>query len=148
MHPEETRAARCTDGLGQPMDRDRAGIRGEDRVWAREPVDFPPQIVLDLEVLEDGLDDDVRVGDAFQPIGRLDPVQSLGGSFRREPSLGHRTVEISLDPRPAGLGARELRLIQHHRLADRSVHLGDAVAHETGAGHEDAFDRGRHGNGW
>ena len=30
------------------------------------------------------------------------------------------------------------------RQADRRVHLGDAVTHQPGAGHEDALDLGRH----
>ena len=41
--------------------------------------------------------------------------------------------------RPA-CGPREVRLVQDDLLADRGVDLGDAVAHQAGAGDEDALD--------
>ena len=43
-------------------DRDGGGVGGEDRVVPYELVERTEDLVLDLELLEDGLDDDVRVG--------------------------------------------------------------------------------------
>ena len=40
-----------------------------------------------------------------------------------------------------GRRAGEVRLVQDDPLADGRVDLGDAVAHQPGAGHEDALDR-------
>ena len=61
------------------------------------------------------------------PPGRAGPWRRRGRGCR--------------DPVAAGLGAREVRLVEVDREADRGVDLGDAVAHQPGAGHEDPFDR-------
>ena len=81
-------------------------------------------------------------------VGRLDPAERRVAVLRREPALGDGPIEVAGDPVAARLGAGELRLVQRHRLADRGVDLGDAVAHQPGARDEDPFDRGGHGNGW
>ena len=62
-------------------------------------------------------------------------------SSRGEPALRDGPLEVARDPVAAGLGARQLRLVQGHLLADRRVDLGDAVAHQPGAGDEHALDR-------
>ena len=58
-----------------------------------------------------------------------------------EPALGDGPLEVGGDPVPAGLGAREVGLVEDHGLADRRVDLGDPVAHQPRARHEDPLDR-------
>ena len=64
MHPDEPLATRSADRLGQPVDGDRRGVRGEDRVRRGQPVELAPERRLDRDVLEHGLDDEVGAGDA------------------------------------------------------------------------------------
>ena len=141
--PTNRAPARRGDRLGQPVDRDRARVRGEDRAGRRDAGRARAHSArLDGEVLEDRLDDEVRVG------GRA-PRSSVGddprrGSRRapsRQPALGDGPLEVAGDPVATGLGPREVRLVQRDLLADRRVDLGDAVAHQAGAGDEDPLDR-------
>ena len=76
-------------------------------------VELAPQALLDLEVLEDGLDDEVRVGDARRgrPSARSGPSVASRSSCV-EPALRDRPVEVAGDPLAAGLGPGEVRLVQ------------------------------------
>ena len=107
----------------------------------RDRVELAPQGRLDREVLEDGLDDEVGVGDAREVGGRLDAGERRVAVRLGEAALGDRAVQVAGDPIAARLGAREVRFVQDDRQADRRVDLGDAVAHQPGPGHEDPLDR-------
>ena len=104
-------------------------------------VEVAPQRRLDRDVLEHGLDDEVRVGGGGEVGGRFDAGERRVAVVLAEPALGDRTVQVAGDPVAAGLGAREVRLVQRHLAADRGVDLGDAVAHQPGPGHEHSLDR-------
>ena len=65
-----------------------------------------------------------------------------------EAALGDRPVQVARDPFASRLGARELRFVQDDRAADGRVDLGDPVAHQPGASHEDPLDRTRHARRW
>ena len=45
------------------LDRERRGVRGEDGLGGDELLDLGEDVLLDLELLEDGLDDPVAVGE-------------------------------------------------------------------------------------
>ena len=92
-------------------------------------------------VLEHGLDDEVGVGDSRDVVGRLDPGQRRVAVGSVEPTLVDGPLEVAGDPLAAGLGAREVRLVERDLLADRGMDLGDAVAHQPGARDEHALDR-------
>ena len=73
-----------------------------------------------------------------------DPRERRVALLGVEPALGDRALEVAGDPLPAGLGARERPARRASTcLADRRVDLGDAVAHQAGAGDEDPLDRHR-----
>ena len=74
-----------------------------------------------------------------------DPVQDRVPLLPSESALRHDLVEVGGNSLPAGNRARQLGLVENDLFADRGVDLGDAVAHEPGAGDEDTFDghRGR-----
>ena len=142
--PDEPLAPLAGDRLGQPADRDRARVRGEDRRRRRARVELAPQRALDAEVLEDRLDDEVRIGDrgrgrtsASTPAERR--VASLGASSR--PFATDRSRLPAIRSRPASARARSGSY--RSTLADRGMDLGDAMAHQPRTRHEDALDRHR-----
>ena len=98
---------------------------------------------LTAEVLEDRLDDEVGV--APRPRGRRSAAiraerrVALGRSSSR-PLATARSRLPAMRSRPASARARS-GSYSTTVLADRGVDLGDAVAHQPGAGHEHALDR-------
>ena len=111
--PMNRAASVAADGVGQPVDRDRARVRGEDRrrrgaarrARARAPC-------LTAEVLEHGLDDEVGVGRA-RPARRSASMRASVASRVRgvEPALGDRPLRgcrrsARGRPRPARAPAR------------------------------------------
>ncbi len=53
---------------GDLGDRDGGGVRGEHRVLADQLVEGAEDLVLDVELFEDGLDHDVGVGGASRSV--------------------------------------------------------------------------------
>ena len=68
------------DRLGQPVDRDRGRVRGEDRRRRRARVELAPERRLDVDVLEHGLDDEVGVA----PAASSSAVGRSGRGSRRD----------------------------------------------------------------
>ena len=99
---------------------------------------------LDVDVLEDRLDDEVGVGGASprSSVATMRP-RVASRSSAVELALGDGPLEVAGDPVAAGVGAREVGLVERDLLADRRVDLGDPVAHQAGAGDEDPLDRHR-----
>ena len=105
-------------------------------------VQLAPQRGLDGDVLEDRLDDEIRLGNSSpsRPWRRC-----ARGSRRarrpsacpwRRPARGCRRSDRDPPSARARSGSYSVDL-----LADRRVDLGDAVAHQAGAGDEDPLDR-------
>ena len=85
--------------------------------------------------------DEVRVGDGGRDRRRRDRAPASRRAPRRQRALVDRRSRLpAIRSRPASRPG-EVRLVQDDLLADRRVDLGDAVAHQAGAGHEDALDR-------
>ena len=127
--------------LGQPTDRDRARVRGEDRGRRRNAVELAPQRGLDGDVLEDRLDDEVRLGNSSPIVRGDDAPEGRVALGVRQLALGDGPLEVAGDPVATRGRAREIRLVERDLLADSRVDLGDAVAHQAGAGDEDPLDR-------
>ena len=104
-------------------------------------VQLAPQRGLDGDVLEDRLDDEVRLGNPSPVVGGDDAPEGRVALVVRQLALGDRPLEVAGDPVPTRGGTGEIRLVEHDLLADRRVDLGDAVAHQAGAGDEDPLDR-------
>ena len=131
------------DRRGEPVDRDRRGVRGEDRGGRGDPVEVGPQRGLDVDVLEHGLDDEVGVGGGREVVRGGDAGEdrvAVRGVERLFATARSRLPAIR--SRPASARA-SVRLVERDRLPGRGVDLGDAVAHEPGARHEDPLDRHR-----
>ena len=145
---EEVQAEEATRGpaIGarDALDRQRRGVRGQERVRGRRRVHLAEDLRLQLERLGRGLHHEVgvrhRVGDrrwwcargrpALASLGRvdlpqLDALVEVRADARRAPS--------SRPPRP------RRRAPTAHPAA--GAHLRDAVAHGAGAQHGDPRDR-------
>src|SRR5690606_17251702 len=133
---EEVHAAevfRTLERLGQQADGDGRGVGGDDRVFTHQAFHFGQHSLLDLRILDHGLDDDVDVAAITIGSGRANRIEGFG-HLRR----GHATL---LDALAEQLG----RLVQAHLdafLADilhqdrRALDgrlVGDAAPHDTGA---------------
>ena len=140
MHPDEALAPGRRDGLRKLVDRDRAGVGREDGRVGGALVQGGPEGALDLEVLEDRLHDEVRRADQLHVVRGQDPPDDRVAIVQIELALGDGTLEVRQDARPAGARPLDIGLVQDHALADRGVDLADAVAHQAGAGDEDAVD--------
>ena len=57
-------------------DRERRGIRGEDRVFAADRIETCEQVLFDLEVFDNGFDDEIGVRQFVQIVGSFDPGQN------------------------------------------------------------------------
>ena len=112
VHPDEPLAAVAGDRFGQSVDRDRRGVRGEDRFRARDRVELPPQGRLDGEVLEDGFDDQVDVGDARELGAGFDAGEGGVTLVPGEAALGERPVEVAGDPVAARLRSCQVGLVE------------------------------------
>ena len=140
MHPEEAGAPPLPHRGRQPVDGDRRRVRGEHGAGGGDRVDGRPEGGLDVDILEHRLDHEVGVGGVGEIRGAGETRQGRVAVIGGDPALGHRAVQVAGDSREARLGAGEVRLIEGDLLADDRVDLGDAVAHEPGARHEDPLD--------
>ena len=74
-------ALRMLGRLGDGMDRDRRGVRREDRVGPHEAVELGEHLALRLELLDDRLDHEIAVGQ----VGELGREATAGRASRRAP---------------------------------------------------------------
>ena len=122
-------------------DRQRGGVRGEDRVAGRGRVELGEDGLLDLDLLRHGLDHEVDVAEVLIGGRAVDPSEHL--LDLRLPLL---LCELALlDELPdlsggdaqglveAGLHERVVDVLQHHRDPRRGDRLGDLAAHRPGA---------------
>jgi hypothetical protein len=101
---------------------------------------LPEEVALGRGVLDDGLDDVIGVGER-RDIGRCVEAAERGVAvLGRQLALFDELVQALRD-RPAGTIER-----RRHGIDELYVepglreHLGDAVAHGSGADHADSFD--------
>jgi hypothetical protein len=116
-------------------DRERRGVRGEDRLGLAQLVEPLVGLALEVEVLDDGLDDEVAVGEVFE-FGRAAHAAAnlpllLGGDG---PLLGELRQRL-LYPGEAALAqlARDFADDDFH--PGRRAGLRDARAHQAAAEH-------------
>ena len=109
----------------------------------RALVELRPEVALDLEILEHGLDDEIRRSNEVEVVRRRHAGENRRSLVRGQLALRDRSIEIAGDPVAPRLRPREVGLVQRDGLPDRGVDLADAVAHEPGAGDEDVLDRHR-----
>src|SRR6266480_7009190 len=122
--------------------REARGVRREDRARTAQPVELPPEAVLELEVLGHRLDDDVA---ALQVGGRRGEAEALERGFAvrgRKLALLHELGERLLDARPCAVPDL-LRYVPRHRVvASGRGDLRDPASHQTAAQHAYPLDLG------
>ena len=136
---------------GDGLDREGAGVRGEDRFLGRTGIEGPEDLVLQPEVLQRGLQDQIGfVGEVREGMGiaqALDPA--------RHPFIDRVGIEIELGGSPfesvadavsGPVDRRGIDVVDDDLGARLEGGLGDAGAHDARA--HDA-DRGAGGvGGW
>ena len=122
-------------------DRQRRGGRRQDRAGLADPVEVREELRLDVEVLGDGLDDDVDVGERLALGGAGEPAE------HRRPWRPRRACRFSMSlVQPlvdAGDDAGDLVLAtadEDDVVPGLGEDLGDAGGHGAGADHADLAD--------
>ncbi len=116
-------------------DGDGRGVGGEDRVLLHDGVELGVGLALLLDVFDDGLDDDVAVGEVLHAGGALQARLRFGLLLSGDAALGGAALDHAgerfLD---AGKTFVEklLLLFEHDDVATRgSRNLRDARAHQA-----------------
>ncbi len=137
MHAEHV--ARALRERRDPVDVERRGVGGENRATLHHLVERLEHGLLDGEVLEHGLDDQVRLRSRGIVERRRDEAGALRGVVGLQFSLGHRAFVLLADSGDAAIQRFLFRFENGHGNAGiREIH-GDAAAHGAGA---DDRDRG------
>ena len=122
-------------------DRERRGVRGEDRVPRGDRVELGEDGMLDRDALGHGLDDEVDVAEALVGGGAVDAPDDLlhlrRGLLLGELALLHQPGDLALGDVAglveAGLDELVLDVLEHHGDARGGDGLGDLAAHGAGA---------------
>ena len=103
-------------------------------------VEFGEDLGLDLLVLDDGLHDELTVGEVAEVGGEAQPPSGLLPLALGDLAAAHAAVERPQDAGAAG--RREFAgLLEHQHVDMRAgAHLGDTCAHDAGADHADALN--------
>ena len=121
------------DACGQAGDRQRRGVRAEQRVGCDVWLDLPPDLVLERRILEHRLDHEVGTGRVLRPVTRVDQrEQRVSLRLRGAPALnglGHELLRVAL----AALRRLERYVLEHDLDPGLGAHVGDRRAHHAGA---------------
>ena len=96
--------------------------------------------LLQVHVLEHGLDDDVDLVEAVVARRRRDEAQRSGHRLRRHLALRDRGLVVLPDRRHAAIDGGLIDVLQQHRDAGIGVRHRDAAAHRAGADDRRARD--------
>ncbi len=107
-------------------------------------LDVGEDVALQLEVLGDGLNDEVRALDGGREVGRpLDAVERRVALLGRDLLPVDAALEVLADALEAGLDELRLDVPEGHLVARHGADLGDAVAHRARAEYGDVHVRAR-----
>ena len=115
-------------------DRDRRGVRGEDRLDRQRRVRPPEDVLLDGDVLDDGLDHQVGWDEVVDGLDATEHLVGIGSPLLRE--LGGAAADRL--ERPVGRPRRGV--VKRDPAARGSRDLRDAAAHLAGADDEDMLE--------
>src|SRR5690606_29296875 len=118
---------------GHGRDGERAGVAGENGFGRADVVQLAEHRVLGLEILGDGLDHEIGIGEVGERGGGLDPVEGLIAQRGVELALFDGAIEAARD----GLDAAFAELIAHfadpRAITRPGGDLGDSAAHQATA---------------
>ena len=109
------------------------------------PSSLREHVLLDVHVLEHGLDDQVAIRERLEVERAGQQAHALLDVFRLELAALRRRVVVLADHAEAAVERVLLDLDDRHRNADVGEVHRDAAAHRAGADHADLLDRNRRG---
>ena len=124
------------DALGQLGDRQRRGVRAEQRAVGQVRLDLGEDLRLDRRVLEHGLDHQVGAGRRRRIVGRRDPRQQRVGLLLSRAAPRDRLLDQTLRVGLALLGRLQRDVLEDDLDARLGAHVGDRRAHHAGAEHD------------
>ncbi len=131
---------RAAAGRGDPRDRQRRGIGRQHRVLGDQRLQLDEQRLLGLEVLDDGLDQQVATGQLLQGRSRLHARQGGIEFFGAQAALGQTALQ-QLAIETQRLGDRlAARVVEPHLFASAGKQLSDAPPHGAGTDDSDTFE--------
>src|SRR5829696_4829183 len=129
---------RTYDGLGSPRGRsdggdgNRTGVGREHRAVAADAVEIAEDLLLDLDLFEDGLDDDVGVGDGVEVGRRADPRQRGVAIVGADPALLYEAGRALADRVDTATQRFVGDVTQDHLPSRLCSDLRDTRSHEPG----------------
>jgi hypothetical protein len=115
--------------------RQRGRVRGQDRVAREDAFELREDLLLHVQLLDDGFDHEVAVGQVVELRRQREPLQRGIALLGRHPALFDTAVEVALDRR-ARPGAQLVGDVAPDRLQPRlDDDLRDARAHRPQPDH-------------
>src|SRR5690606_6114227 len=118
---------------GHRRDGERAGVAGEDGLGRADAVQLAKHRVLGLEVLGDGLDDEVGVTEVCERRGGTDPVEGLIAQGGVELALLDGAIEAARDGLEAALAELVAHLADPRAIPRPGRDLRDPAPHQAAA---------------
>ncbi|CAD5252737.1 conserved hypothetical protein [Bosea sp. 62] len=125
---------------GEPRDRDRRGVRGQDRVGAQMGADGGENLALHLLALGRSLDHEVARTQILQLRRRDDPAHRRAAVLVGDGALGDLPGHVAIDRRQRRVDALFGDVVQPDVEARDRGDMGDAVAHLPGPDDADGLD--------
>ncbi len=117
---------------GNRRDRQRRGVGGEDRLRPHDGLELAEQVALGLQVLDDGLDDEVAVGQVGEGGGRHQMRDGGVGLVGGELALGHQPGKRIGQRGAGGLHGLRVGVEQLDAQAGLGRDLRNAAPHGAG----------------
>src|SRR5690606_15032088 len=117
-----------------------AGVAGEDGFRAADLVEGPEHLVLEVEVLGDGLDDDVSVVEVLEGGGHAQAPEGLVLRALLELPPLDGTVEAALDQAMAPVAELAAHFTDPRLVTGAGRHLCDPAPHATAPQRPDLAD--------
>jgi hypothetical protein len=138
VHPDE--ALRPFRRRREARDRDRRRVGGQDAAGFHDAVEPPEELLLDGLVLDDRLDDEIRVRERREVRGGRDAVEGSVARLRRDLALLDLPAEVLLDRLQALLHDLLGHVEEDHVPAGQRRDVRDSRPHLPGADDADLLD--------
>ena len=139
MHADELVGA--LGGRGNGGDGDGRSVGGQDGLGLAQAVQLGKDVLLDLQVLDGGLNHQVGVRSGGQIGGEAHVSQDVGLLGLVHLALGNQLLQPLVQ---AGLGSLDdgvVDVAHHHVIAAAGKHLGNVQTHGAAANDNNLFHR-------
>ena len=140
VQPGDARLA--TGNGGHLHDGQRGGIAGDDAARGDDAVEGPEELLLLVEILDDGLDDEIAVAEVGHVERAPDAPAIFGGLIFCDLALAGEHLPCAVDACHALVEQVLVDLGQHNIITGLGGALGNAAAHQAAA--DDAYLLNRH----